>query len=51
MQVVQQQGNIVLEANQVHMPHPNLTPNTLVQGIPFHAGFHPNSTGLANSPI
>jgi hypothetical protein len=33
------------------MAHPNLTPTTMVQGVPFHAGFHPNSNGLADSPI
>jgi hypothetical protein len=48
---VQQHENVILEADQMHMAHPNLTPNTMVHGVPFHAGFHPNSTGLANSPI
>jgi hypothetical protein len=41
-------GNI--EVDQAHMAHPNLIPTTMVQGVPFHAGFHPNSDGLADSP-
>jgi hypothetical protein len=30
---------------------PHLNANTVVQGVPFHAGFHPNSTTLVDSPI
>jgi hypothetical protein len=30
---------------------PNLNVNTVVQGVPFHAGFHPNSNSLVDSPM
>jgi hypothetical protein len=30
---------------------PNLNPLTLVQGVPFHAGFHPSNADLPDSPM
>jgi hypothetical protein len=30
---------------------PHLNANTVVQGVPFHAGFHPNSNSLVDSPM
>jgi hypothetical protein len=45
------------QANQMSpLPMENLSPphlnaNTVVQGVPFHVGFHPNSNILVDSPM
>jgi hypothetical protein len=35
----------------VHISPPRLTVNTIVQGVPFHAGFHPRNAAIADSPL
>jgi hypothetical protein len=37
--------------NNVVIVPPRLTTNTVVQGVPFHAGFHPDDTNTADSPM
>jgi hypothetical protein len=38
-------------ADIVHLTPPRLTFNTIVQGVPFHAGFHPHTATIADSPL
>jgi hypothetical protein len=42
--------HVDLDNNAVIIP-PRLTTHTVVQGVPFHTGFHPDDTNTANSPM
>jgi hypothetical protein len=43
-------AHYILEDNVVIVP-PKLNTQTIVQGVPFHVGFHPPATNLADSPL
>jgi hypothetical protein len=43
-------GHDIPEDNVVIVP-PRLNTQTLVQGVPFHAGFHPPASNIADSPL
>jgi hypothetical protein len=53
-QMVQQIVNIAhlpeAPVDTIHLTPRRLTFNTIVQGVPFHAGFHPHTATLADSP-
>jgi hypothetical protein len=50
MHIAVDQDAVDLANNAVIVP-PRLTVNTVVQGIPFHAGFHPDGNNTVDSPM
>jgi hypothetical protein len=54
-QLMQQIENVIhvpeVPADMVHISPPRLTVNTIIQGVPFHAGFHPHNAVIADSPL
>jgi hypothetical protein len=49
--MVQIQPAEIHDIQEAEINPPNLNAHTVVQGVPFHAGFHPSDTVLADSPM